>query len=154
MLQDAPTPISSISVVVPLEDSLSSPRPRSVHVDNERDRIGGCRHIRTSQWCLDFLDSRISQYSKREESYTCWRVGEECLLASRRRCSSWIWRASGGYLVKQDHWCAPDGCVDERENFGTDRRYFTESDSHPALLRTRWFVLDFLHISFSSVLGS
>ena len=51
-----------------------------------------------------------------------------------------------GYLVKQDHWGAPihrrtslaDWCVDEWKNFGTDCSYFAASNSHPAVLRTRW----------------
>ena len=112
-------------------------RSWSVQVDDERDCIWGCHHKRTFDWCLVFPDIRIPQHCKRAESYTYWRVGEEYLLASRRRRSSRIWRASWGYLVKQDHWSAPDGCVDEWENFGTDRCYFTGSNSHPAVLRTR-----------------
>ena len=110
-------------------------RPRSLQVDNERDRIcWGCHHKWKFHWCVDFPDVRIPQCSKREESDTCWRrVVEEYVLASRGWCNSRIWRASGGHLVKQDHWSAPDGCVDEWESFGTDHCYLSASNSHAAL---------------------
>ena len=152
MLQDASTPTTSISVLVALEDSLSPPvciNGRRVW-PHPRTRMSSCHHKRTFHWhwCLDFPDSRSPQYSKREEKYTCWRVGKEYLLASCRRCSSRNRRAFWGYLVKQDHWGAPihrrtslpDWCVDEWKNFGTDCSYFAANNSHPAVrvLRTRW----------------
>ena len=122
-------------------------RPRSLQVDNERDRnCCGCHHKRKFHWCVDFPDDRIPQCSKREKSNTCWRrVGEECLLASCigfKRRNNW---ASGGYCVKQDHWSAPDGCVDEWENFGTDRCYLWQSNSHAALgLKNRVILVSYI----------